>query len=126
MAAANSCWVIGRPRPRSEPSTARRERSLSPSFIEALSSVLQYAKYILQYVSEFARSVRARCKLGCAAKPNLFRLAQGLQVDSQLLALLVKVAAFQSQRSRHVGHMKIVAPNFREHHFPFERFRALG
>ncbi len=57
---------------------------------------------------------------------KLLRLAQRLQVDSQLLTLLIKVAAFQSQNSRHVGHMKIVAPNFREHHFPFERFRALG
>ncbi len=33
IAVASSCCVIERPKPRSEPSTARRERSLSPSFM---------------------------------------------------------------------------------------------
>src|SRR5580704_7856887 len=34
MAFASSCCVIGRPRPRREPSTERRERSLLPRVIE--------------------------------------------------------------------------------------------
>ncbi len=55
---------------------------------------------------------------------RLFWFAQRLQVDSQLLAFLVKVAALQPERPRNVRHVEIVAPNFREHHFPFERFGA--
>ena len=54
----------------------------------------------------------------------LLGLAQRLQVDSQLLAFLVEVAALQPQRPGNVRHVEIVAPNFRKHHFPFERFGA--
>ena len=62
---------------------------------------------------------------GRAVEPSV-RFAERLQVNSQLLALLIKVAALKTQRSRHIGHVKIVAANFREHHFPFERFGAFG
>src|SRR6266480_1840750 len=41
-------------------------------------------------------------------KPNLFRLPQRLQIDSQLLALLVHMAALQSQGPRHIAHVEIV------------------
>src|SRR5437667_1368964 len=59
-------------------------------------------------------------------KPNLFRLPQRLQIDSQLLALLIQMAALQSQCPRHICHVEIVAPNFPEHRFFFECFGALG
>ena len=56
----------------------------------------------------------------------LFWLAEGLQVDSQLLALLIQVAALEPQRSRHIGHVEVVPPDFGQHHFPLERFGAFG
>src|SRR5207244_5203258 len=56
MAEASSCWVSGRPKPRSEPSTARRERSLSPSFMGD-SVILQYANTVLQFVMCQAKSL---------------------------------------------------------------------
>ncbi len=46
IAAASSCCVIERPKPRNEPSTARRERSLSPSFMGT--RLLQSANIILR------------------------------------------------------------------------------
>src|ERR1700678_3646774 len=36
MARTSSCWVIARPRPRRGPSTSRRERILSESFIPSI------------------------------------------------------------------------------------------
>src|SRR5580704_19340893 len=51
--------------------------------------------------------------------------AQLLQIDSELLALLIEVAALQTQRSRHVGHVKIVPPDFSKQHFLLECFRTL-
>src|SRR5208283_1980452 len=50
MAATTSDWVMGRLRPRSEPSMMRRERSLSPRVMVVFLGVLRYAKCILQYV----------------------------------------------------------------------------
>src|SRR5580704_13047688 len=47
MARCSSSWVIGRPKPRSEPSTARRDRSLSPRVMRHR-RVLQYANIISQ------------------------------------------------------------------------------
>src|SRR5208283_5775217 len=50
IAATTSDWVMGRFRPRSEPSMMRRERSLSPRVMGWFLRVLRYAKCILQYV----------------------------------------------------------------------------
>jgi len=47
-----------------------------------------------------------------AVEPSC-RLANGQEVDPQLLALLVQMAALQSQSARHVRHMKILPSNFR-------------
>src|SRR6266850_1483703 len=47
IAAASSCWVIERLNPRSEPSTERRERSLSPSFM--VFSLIAICKYHITY-----------------------------------------------------------------------------
>jgi len=44
---------------------------------------------------------------------GLVGFAQRLQINSQLLAFLVEVAAFQTQRPRHIGHVEIVAVGFR-------------
>jgi len=57
---------------------------------------------------------------------DLFRSAQGLQVNSQLLAFLVEMAAFEAQCARHVGHVKIVAANLSEQDFFLEGFGARG
>ena len=53
------------------------------------------------------------------------RFAERLQVNSQLLALLVKVAALQTQRSRNFGHVKIVPLDLSKQHFFFKGFAAL-
>ena len=58
--------------------------------------------------------------------PRLVRFAQGLQVNAELLAFLVEMAAFQAERPRHVGHVEIMSADFRKQHFPFKRFGALG
>src|SRR5260370_18965100 len=42
---------------------------------------------------------------------DLFCLAEGLQIDSQLLALLVEMAALEAQRAGYIRHVKIVAAN---------------
>jgi hypothetical protein len=55
---------------------------------------------------------------------DLFWLAEGLQIDSQLLALLVEMAALEAQRAGYIGHVKIVAANLAEQHSPFKRFGA--
>jgi hypothetical protein len=54
----------------------------------------------------------------------LFRLAQRMQVNAELLALLVEMTAFEAQRARHVGHVKVLTPNFRQQNFFLERFGA--
>ena len=56
---------------------------------------------------------------------DLFRLAFRAQVDPELLALFVEVAAFQAQGAGGVGHVVMVAAQFGEQHFALERFHAL-
>src|SRR5882762_2853495 len=56
----------------------------------------------------------------------LFRATQRLQINPQLLALLIKVAALQTQRAGHIGHVKIVAANFHQQHFLLKCFGPLG
>src|SRR5580658_6714884 len=138
MALANSCCVIGRPRPRREPSTARSERSLLPRVIGELTYCnLQITYYFLLFVSRktialfsilYSRVCDAhgwiQQALGRAGESSV-RLAQRLQVNSQLLALLVQVAALQTQRSRNFGHVKIVPLDFRQQHLFFKGFAAL-
>ena len=63
-----------------------------------------------------------RCEVPCSP---LFGLAQGLQVDAELLALFVQVAALEAQSTRNVGHMEIVAVDFGEENFTLEGFGAL-
>src|SRR5258708_11984052 len=53
---------------------------------------------------------------------DLLWLAQRLQINSQLLALLVQMTPFQAQCPRHICHVKVVPPNLRQQHFPLERF----
>ena len=55
---------------------------------------------------------------------DLFRSAQRLQVNSQLLAFFVKMAAFEAQSASNIGHVKVVAANLREQDFFFEGFSA--
>src|SRR5882757_5047819 len=57
---------------------------------------------------------------------DLFRSAQGLQVNSQLLAFLVKMAAFEAEGARDVGHVKIVTADLSEQDFFLEGFGACG
>ncbi len=68
----------------------------------------------------------AKKKIAFFLELELFGLAHGLQVDSQLLALLIEVAAFETHRPGHIGHVKILTVNFRQQYFPFETFGALG
>ncbi len=84
---------------------------------------------ISYYISLFCQEKNCACfqqltdtiRIGC-----LFWLAEGLQVDSQLLALLVKVTALEAQCPSCIRHMEIVASNFAKHRFPFECLGALG
>jgi len=55
----------------------------------------------------------------------LLGLAERLQVDAELLALFVEVAALETEYAGHVGHVEIVATDFRQEHFLFEGFGAL-
>jgi len=55
----------------------------------------------------------------------LLGFAEGLQVDAELLALFVEVAAFEAKDSSYVGHVEIVAADFGKQHFPFKGFGAL-
>src|SRR5215469_14925038 len=67
--------------------------------------------------------------VACATHPHatghLFGIAERWEVDSELLALLVEVAAFEAESPRNVGHVEIVASDFGEKYFPFEGFGAL-
>ena len=69
---------------------------------------------------------RTRKKISFFKELELFGLAHGLQVDSQLLALLVQMAAFQTHGPGHIGHAKILTLNFRQQYFPFKAFGSLG
>ena len=55
-----------------------------------------------------------------------FRLAFRLEIDSELLALFVEVAALEAQGARGVGHVVMMAAQLGEEHFPLEGFQALG
>src|SRR5215472_1201088 len=56
---------------------------------------------------------------------RLLGFAEGREVDSELLALLVQMAAFEAEGAGDIGHMEIVAANFGEKDFAFEGGRAL-
>ena len=60
------------------------------------------------------------------SRVRLFRLAESLQVDSKLLALLIQVAALESQRLCNIRHVKVVPLDFRQENFPFVRFGSFG
>ena len=47
-----------------------------------------------------------------------------MQIDAELLALLVEVAALEAEGAGNVGHVEIVAANFGEEDFAFEGFGA--
>ncbi len=55
---------------------------------------------------------------------SLVVLPEGLHINSQLLALLVEVAALKAQRPRYIGHVVILALQLRQKHFPFEPFHS--
>ena len=55
-----------------------------------------------------------------------FRLANGAQIDPELLAFLVEVAAFEAQRFRGVGHVMAIALELGEKRFALEDFHALA
>ena len=60
------------------------------------------------------------------ALEKLLGLAHGLEVDTELLAFLVEVAALEAEGAGDVGHVEIVAADFREKDFFLEGFGALG
>ena len=57
--------------------------------------------------------------------PLLLRFAEGLQVDAELLAFFVEVAAFEAEGAGDIGHVEVVAAEFGEQDFFFEGFSAL-
>jgi len=60
------------------------------------------------------------------AAEKLVGFAEGLQVDAELLAFFVEVAAFEAEGAGDVGHVEIVAFDFGEENFFFEGFGAFG
>ncbi len=50
--------------------------------------------------------------------------AEGVEVDAELLALFVEVAAFEAEGAGDVGHVEIVAVDFGEKGFALEGFGA--
>src|SRR6202158_6324755 len=84
---------------------------------------------IYYYVSLFCQAQNYACfqqLTDTTYVRGLFWLAEGLQVDSQLLALLIKMTALQAQCTSYIRHVEVVAPNFCQHHFPFECFGTFG
>jgi hypothetical protein len=47
-------------------------------------------------------------------KPSLLRIAKGVQVDAELLAFFVEVAALEAEGAGDVGHVEVVATDFGE------------
>ena len=60
-----------------------------------------------------------------AALRGSLRLAFGLEIDSELLALFIEVAALEAQGARGVSHVVMVAAQLCEEHCPLEGFQAL-
>src|SRR5262249_6431045 len=54
------------------------------------------------------------------------RVADGAEVNAELLALLVEMAALEAERTRHIGHVMMVALELGEQHLPLERLDAFG
>jgi hypothetical protein len=55
---------------------------------------------------------------------DLFRSAQRLQVNSQLLAFLIEMAAFEPEGAGNIGHVQSVPTNFGQQDFSLEGFGA--
>src|SRR5580693_6845577 len=60
-----------------------------------------------------------------SASCGSLRLAFGLKIDAELLALFIEVAALEAQRARGVGHVVMMSAQFGEQHLALERFQAL-
>ena len=68
-----------------------------------------------------------QCKFKRAGEtPALLRLADGAEVNAELLAFFVEVAAFEAEGFRGVGHVVMMQLQFGEQSFAFESFDALG
>jgi hypothetical protein len=63
--------------------------------------------------------------LGIFTPFELLGVAEGVEVDAELLALFVEVGALETEGAGDVGHMEIVASDFVEEDFAFEGFGAL-
>jgi hypothetical protein len=48
-----------------------------------------------------------------------------LNVDAELLAFFVEVAALEAEGARGVGHVVMMAAQLGDEHIPLERFQAL-
>lgn len=59
-------------------------------------------------------------------KLRLFGLAQRLEIDPQLLALLIEVAALQAESPGYIGHVEVVLAKLPQQYFLLERFGAFG
>ena len=99
------------------------EKARLPS--SAASRIVSGIRAIIQ-LNRLPGAFRGGTKAGAELPRSkvLLRLAEGLEVDSELLALFVEVAAFEAEDAGDVGHVEIVAADFGEEHFPFERFGA--
>ena len=53
-------------------------------------------------------------------------IAQGLQIDPQLFRLFVKVAAFEPEHPRRIGHVMMVLFQFSEDHLALKALYSLG
>src|SRR3954449_1958738 len=63
--------------------------------------------------------------LDFGSKPS-YRFAAGLQVDAELLAFFIKVAALQAQGAGGLGDVAVIAIELRQHRSAFEILHALG
>ena len=54
----------------------------------------------------------------------LLGFAEGVEIDAELLALFVEVAAFEAEGAGDIGHVEIVAADFGEEGFALEGFGA--
>ena len=85
---------------------------------------LQRCRLALRIDLEKNREKRKRAQ---ARVPVLLvGFAEGLEIDAELLAFFVEVAAFEAEGAGDVGHVEIVALDFGEENFFFEGFGAFG
>ena len=79
---------------------------------------------LVSLASQYSIFCILQCRFLGSSFAGSFR--EGTQVDSQLLRFLVEVAALQAERLGCVGHVEMIAFQFRQDDFALKALGALG